>query len=1285
VKIVPNQDSENLGTEIEVGSISEFNSMFQNHSSELSNFYSDYSIEDIAASIFISSIWLPNIASIISHVYFTYILVSKSKESFKQENQIKSYGDFKSFIENLYTLNFDFSVVQDYIPDIDWGDVKFPLNNKLYSGFYGTDLGAVYDLVSAFKMIHFPLEHIYIDKISLSPSKELADCLGIQDKIISSIVKQPSLEVLEEKISPGYLTTPSEEFWSECQAFIQDLNDNDALDVDFVNKNEIKFEERSLKSLKYVKFSEKAVRGKILKGYFILINNKVFPSNPRRYFSVLLDRWNQNYNSVQKYIKFNLSTIIGDLFFSYLTDRIRLSSATEVYRNGCALDKRDRPHNLIYPIVLVNQTKLVLFYILPKTDSFRYQNKLNLILDSLNNSVKLIRENGKVYFPSLKGGIGAADNISFEVELLTVIPTLELDHIGFKVPESFLGSIIPLSILLGVIDEIKGVDDLLGFLKFNTNFGTKIHNLFCSSLERWGLYKDSHGVPIEGANDVDVMYIDPHYGSNIRFSTLKDFWSAYPPYVVKGIDPRSWEATKLSNMSSRMVLKKSFPPIWFTYSVLNKSSVNLFSPTHPLTEEQVYTTALLMDVFQDALELYRPELEQLTIFNSSTNFAIKFYPFSICKNIPELAKILPLEFSESKRFTIIRDSRSENPSFNLIYHEEMIHNAFVGADKRELEIDYITSVLLNLFGDSELMDLDQSIFEGLNKYRDLPPRFRRTEIQKRTAFPENISVMEPDEFHYKTVRKQIALYAKDLNIEPGYYEKNKAVKILNVLKTAILSKVSDLVGEFNFEHSFPFILTRLGAVAHDRERMHIQLNSTVNQHIDYSREQEFAKSENKYIELHNEYRYLLEKFVHIQPTGKKILEADDFKLLAAYSNWLLTFYNVSDQLYYETAVVGVTVREDFRLDIKYNDDSSRINKDYSEIIAQIKMNLVVGSEDSVENPLDKDEVIDLLDDAFLADLNFKFSHMIQILGLLNNIPGYVEGLKERIYYSLKLEEIRDICVQEIDGVSEKEINSIIDFLTLKQNDVIRLLDEEGNILKEEQLDIPVWEYKKRFSRYNIRPLIFYNNKYYWEAYGARNAGVIWSGAPTSSGFLPAELKKDAISKVLDVFKDKIERAVEQKSKEVLERFTQFVETDVFLHKYDVKGSHPKELGDYDVLGYIQSKNILVNIECKDHFPPFCMKDGKRLQRKVYGKENISGQGELGKVEKRHNYLVENMPKIISLFSQKKYSWPLDAENYPKVVSFYVSRHLYPWTYSPLRKTWVTFLQTEQLHGQLLSI
>src|SRR5206468_6163988 len=153
--------------------------------------YREYSAEEIAAGLFVSNLWLPNIASPAKHTLFAMALSSMKPEEFLKTSAMKDYGDFRLFLEVLYKLSPNFMMLEDYVPKLDWGEIRFPFGNKNYRIFYGGDLENAYDYLTLFEIIYRPFDGRMKELAGRSPLDELVRVLALQDVIIVGIPSQP--------------------------------------------------------------------------------------------------------------------------------------------------------------------------------------------------------------------------------------------------------------------------------------------------------------------------------------------------------------------------------------------------------------------------------------------------------------------------------------------------------------------------------------------------------------------------------------------------------------------------------------------------------------------------------------------------------------------------------------------------------------------------------------------------------------------------------------------------------------------------------------------------------------------------------------------------------------------------------------------------------------------------------------------------------------------------------------------------------------------------------------
>lgn len=140
----------------------------------------------------------------------------------------------------------------------------------------------------------------------------------------------------------------------------------------------------------------------------------------------------------------------------------------------------------------------------------------------------------------------------------------------------------------------------------------------------------------------------------------------------------------------------------------------------------------------------------------------------------------------------------------------------------------------------------------------------------------------------------------------------------------------------------------------------------------------------------------------------------------------------------------------------------------------------------------------------------------------------------------------------------------------------------------------------------------------------------------------------------------------------MKKHTVLVKKNCELYRLNKHRGFPADLGDYDVLAYLTDQNIIINIECKDLKPPFCLKDARRTRESIFGK-TVNERGYFEKVMKRETYLKENYEKILSFLK-----WKINNSLPLQVKTFFIMRRNYWWTKFPPFKTDVVFLRIDLL-------
>ena len=315
------------------------------------------------------------------------------------------------------------------------------------------------------------------------------------------------------------------------------------------------------------------------------------------------------------------------------------------------------------------------------------------------------------------------------------------------------------------------------------------------------------------------------------------------------------------------------------------------------------------------------------------------------------------------------------------------------------------------------------------------------------------------------------------------------------------------------------MITRIDALDDQYVHTSFTIKRSLEHDVDYKREENYARQESDYITMHKNYRYLIEKFVQLQPHKDMVLDKEQFQYLISLIDWLYVFYSASDSLHYGIHPLGMKVDRNFLVEVPHENDLSAKEKEFAEEDSKLKLGIIGNPNDRVSSPRPLADLIDVLNSAFKQDIGFTFRSMIAALQILSQWATYRSGINISLFYSASAEEIREICTHNIKGISQEEIYPILNFLTLRSCDVLHLVGQE-----ESCPDLPVWEYKKRYARYNLKPLIIIDNKYYWGPHSTSKSGTIWSGK-LSYGALPTDLQSPTIEKVLRSEKKLIEDAL----------------------------------------------------------------------------------------------------------------------------------------------------------------
>jgi hypothetical protein len=552
------------------------------------------------------------------------------------------------------------------------------------------------------------------------------------------------------------------------------------------------------------------------------------------------------------------------------------------------------------------------------------------------------------------------------------------------------------------------------------------------------------------------------------------------------------------------------------------------------------------------------------------------------------------------------------------------------------------------------------------------PRFALNLHDRLVAFPEGARAEEPSDHHFKAARKQMALIAKAANVNEGYFELEEAKGQLNRLRNAMVADLDSRCLAFDGTKALPFLVEKIEALQYDYWEKVTNIKLSLNHVVDYDRAERIGEYREKFLRNHKNYRYLIEKFVALGASGKQSLDVDLFGELIAFVDWLLVVYVASDSVHYGLHPVGLTIGHELTFSVQYPKELSGQEDAFRKQESEDELDSRGNPADVVEYDGTKDQILSTLDVTFVSDTGFRFTSLLGFLQVLYRWPE-LRGIDPKACYFATKQEILTELAKSVKGWDEREGEPLLRFMSLSKEGLTRLIGDTKPCA-----DIPVWEHIKRGQRYVIAPLLPSRGCYVWGPCSARKAASIWQGNAVA-GKLPASYAFLKTQAALLRVKRGIENALVVRALEIAERFTNCVEKEVDLFRRFPDKGFPQELGDYDVLAYLEQSQILLSVECKDNTPAYCLKDATRLREEIFG-ENSDDQSQVYKIRRRHEFLKSRPQEI-----QRLMKWPAPATGEVRLISLYVSRRTYWWFRNPPYAVDIAFVRIDELNNFIKSL
>ena len=1195
---------------------------------------------DAALAIAVSDLWPANVASPIKHILSWAILAGMEHVS-GDALRITTYEEFKAFAEALIAAYPDFWMLEDFIPEIDWGQVRVPLHDELVPMFYGSCIERTPDFVEAFRITHASNEEALAD-MDLS--------IGIQSHILRSMPEFANRPAIA--MARGHIEVPPEEFWVSCRAALLSAQ-TELKDLRANSSGLLDAQIGTYKApLGRDAFGDACMQGVALPFVGMMFNDKWIPIGVRNAPGNTIDAWAHQgiSRSIDHATHWSLTRFVQERF-------------RNVVRGPLQVWIEDQEFDLPISCV-ISGTRLWLFVCCTHTALAASQKQAQEVLSAMQPD----RKWGFKHARGPRSLIANGDGKSPSAKDVNVLLLLTLEGTAFgsvDAPKKPI-RLLPLADFITIFDAVEDLDELKRFWKYVDAERRSLSPFSRAPADLFASFRDTHEVLVDGAVTPTFITLDPSWGSNWRYKNLAAFWANAPRHFPDG--STGW---LLDRNASGVIEMRSRHDDSLAYSVeMADCTVQiLMSIDRSLNLLENRMLDLFVQALSDCLQQCRDLVSGLTLFERrhvlircEADPAHRLDEFTM----PDAAAPTPPIVTSACKI-------SDGPlTVRLQVNTVAVQAGLNEATTATFEIESLVETLVavhSVFG----WALADDALAQIRTTATRPARYRLDVVQQSVDALEYVDPIVPKPVDYKLARRHLARSMQSLGFTPGRYELKEAKERIDAGREHLRQHIDGLVAKYDQNELTCCCIEQHEALLTSERLRVMRVRHSLMHEVDYDRHEAVAEARKEFGEIARHYRYLLEKTLSApQRTGKQSVDANLLRELIGLIDWYMVLAGASDVLHNGVDVGGVEIDESYIPQVFYSADLDTRKAAFEQQYARSTLGIGVNAPDAVAGDLAKDLESVELRQAFRNDAGFELKHLLQSLVVLSQPVRHGLVKEPALSHAASGQTIREAILHSVEGASVEDCDTIVQFLTLSAENIRRLPGRDVD-----ESDVPFWEHSKRLHRYAIRPLVPDGEQLLWGAEQASRALNIWTGSVVD-GYLPAEFPWPEVEREVRLIKERIERQLEIRTEEIFRRFTPFVMRGVdFFKKF--KGEGFADVGDFDVLAYWPTTNTLAAVECKYNQPAFSVKDSRRLRDRIFGKDETDRAGQFSRIARRRAFVKEHRARMIELLK-----WPSAETAEVRDVEMYVSRDIHWWMIHPPYPVPTDFVRVDTLDDWLKS-
>lgn len=1198
----------------------------------LSSHFAEYAASDVAIALSVSDLWLPNRSSQVKHALAAAVFVAMPEEMFTEATRIESYDRFKLFIEKAYDLLPDFASLEDFVPEADWGEIKYLLGDSTFNIFYGGAVERISDFIAAFELVHAG---------NLQPNVDMQCALSVQDYVIRHV--EPQIAGSAERVDSGHIEIPSEDFWIACRDAILSLSQREHLS-DLSAGLIVKLGEQARPGNSSV-FGDSVITGSAVTAFLVEISGRRFPLAIRNAAAVTLEHWAKEGK-----------TASHDALANFVERRFR-----RVLKGPFSIVTRQRREAEVFSAAIYGGEKVYLILIQDKNNLAQLQEVEKSVQRATRAGTWALQVEGEKGALQLGRTEGASPAYE-DVVVVAVLSDVSTEPSFLNMPKTNI-RLLPLPDFVSIFDAVGSTNELDRYWAF-LEAESAVLMPMSGLTDRFAAFREAHALLADGAIVPTMIALDPHWGADWRYRELSKYWASAPasfPRRLKSEWTVSVESGGLKLSSAKRIPALSWVPLVGGCTCHFMVVVD----EEKLHVDDARVLALLANCLADAVNERSAQLVGLSAFERKQIVTVCRPRLDALLSIPESDTASGSVFSG---WRIIQGDNPEELELEVEVNLQRVQKSISGVKDAAFEVD-VTIEWLEGIGAALELPVADSALQALRSTSSRRPRFLMQRMVRTVDVPDHADPMLPDLEHFKIARRDLAVAFKDSGARPGKYELNEAKPLIDQARDNYRASLHDIIARFDRAGLVRYCVEQIDQLIANFDRKEGRIQMSLGHDVAYDRAESLAKAYEQFTKESRNYRYLLEACLSMPVSGLESVSQRAIPDLLAHVDWLLVLSNASDVLHNGIDVAGLELDSSFVPHVYYSEIHDK-EMEFASEAADFRLGTGLTIEDQVRSVQPGAPEWSRLSDAFRRDAGVGLEKFLAALSILFRWPSANGESSLSFSYSANESEVREVLVRSVEGLSQDEANSAIALVTLQPKGIRRLI---GKTVDE--IDVPLWEHNKRGDRYVLKPLIRDEANLLWGAASVERSARLWQQSLTQ-GYMPADFDWPNVRRVTEEIKASLDVQLEVAAAAVLERSTPYVAQGVdFARRFPAERFD--DVGDFDGLAYWPNLNQWVVVECKYNQPAFCLKDARRLRERIFGRPGRD-KAQFDKIERRSAFLRANVDRLRGLLG-----WPdAPAGVRYEVKEVYVSRHIYWWMRNSPYEVAVDFVRVDALENWL---